>query len=230
MANSLLRPSLNQGKTQSTKAATKNTNEYQEPFSDAVKRQRAEARREFKDMDSQKSFCNLEFQHPMLTKTNYSLCDSDKFSAIFQQAHQTIMLDGLAPGTATNGKDVIESHTMKATTDSAIRDAHRLCEELERFALKLSSHKPSTQLLYDKWSKEVQETERVIEIGRRVGENKVASLLAVPQAADVGPGSKQVTEMLFSTTNETAEETKWADLARKNGQMVKKLTAALPRE
>lgn len=155
-----------------------------------------------------------------------SLTDDNGFLATFQSTHHSIMIDGLV----TTGQNNRESHSLKDDTKSAISNARQVLEGFDKSVLKVSSQKPFALLFDQKWAKESHDTERMLQMGRRVGESQITAILAGPQASEAGPDYKKVSETLFLATNKTAEDVTWAEVAKEQEKLVKRLVATLPPE
>jgi hypothetical protein len=217
---------LNFKRAQSKKlAAKKKVNKYLEDFKHAVNSQYIDAHREFKELVSQWSVYTFMILQPSLT-ISYSISSDNKFLVAFQRTLHSIMVDGFVAA----GQNNKESHSLKHDTKSAIRDAHQLLEEFDKSVSRLVSLKPTTLHLEQNWSKEIHDTESILEIGRRVGENKIANMLAGSQASEAGPDYKKASELLFLATDENEESIRWVDVARKQERLMRRLTAALPRD
>jgi len=216
---------LNLERLQSRKlAAKKKVNKYLEDFKQTVESQGFDTKREFGDLVSQRLVCTFTALPSSLTMSN-SLADDNGFLAAFQSIHHSIMIDGL-----TAGQNNKESHSLKDATKSAVRNARQVLEGFEKSVVKLSSHKPSTLLFDQRWAKEFHDTESMLEMGRRGGENQIAVILAGPQASEAGLDYKRVSETLFFATDENAENVTWAEVAKEQERLVKRLIATLPRE
>lgn len=174
---------------------------------------------------SQRLVCTFIALSSSLTVSN-SLTGDNGFLAAFQSIHQSIMIDGLVTG----GQNNKESHSLKDATKSAVRNARQVLEGFDKSVVKLSSHKPSTLLFDQKWAKEFQHTESMLDMGKRVGENQIAVILTGHQTSEAGPDCKRVSETRCFAIDENAENVTWTEVAKEQEKLVKRLIATLPRE
>ena len=79
----------------------------------------------------------------------------------------------------------------------------------------------------ENWALNFQHTERILEVGRLVGEDKINAKLSglVPIVHD--PDYSDTSAALFATDEGDREVETWAKAARNQGRVVKKMTAAI---
>jgi len=121
--------------------------------------------------------------------------------------------------------------------DKASRPVHQKSFEVASSANNISEifHKSITMLasyetaLFEKasWKMVTNEAKRVVEVGRQESECKIERILAVPHETPVVAESGEIAAIVAKYIKDSTEQT-WADAAKKQQKVVRKLLSLLP--
>lgn len=129
---------------------------------------------------------------------------------------------------ASRGPEIF--HFIKNAAKTALSKAHGLLERSQSSMLKLSSNTTNAILTetQDNLSLDIQHTERILKVGRLVGEDKInirlSGLVPIIHDSDYNDAS----EAFFATDDESGmEDETWAREAKDQERIVKRMTAAI---
>lgn len=123
----------------------------------------------------------------------------------------------------------VASQKLRLKSAEILNNAVNLIERFQKSSSKLASHKISLEVTAN-WEAEMQQTLHILDVGKRVGEQKMEHILTGSREQVVEAEMTGTSKQFYDQSNRIAQDVTWASVVRKQEKKVRKLVHLLPRD